>query len=198
MKRGIMLALLLVLCLADVPGAAAAAPRDKATVLVVFINNAKTTYDEEIGQKIMLWLRGKVDGLYNVASNEQFLAQMTERGLTSSIPAERGELISLLGNNSIDYLIVAELQPFLRKERITVFTYGKDMTAGMHLKMIDVPNSNYLYNGKFLIKASDTTMDWLIGNKSVAMLALDKVLVEMGEVISVRLPLETSVKKQPL
>ena len=52
---------------------------------------------------------------------------------------------------------------------MTFFTVGKDITTTVPLKIIDLVNGKYLYNGKFTEKASDSTMIGGIGNKSVAM-----------------------------
>ena len=51
----------------------------------------------------------------------------------------------------------------------------------------------YLYNGKFTEKASDSTMIGGIGNKSVAMKALNKINEQITSVLTVRLPEEKSV-----
>lgn len=182
----LLLSLLNIFFLANV----IAQERPKASVSIVFINNAKTTYDDELTNKISYWLNGKVYGLYNIVPSEQPLANLRALGIDDITTVEKKDLIDAFGSNGTDYIIYAELRPFIRKEKITLFTYGKDMTATMLLKILDVPNGKYLYNGKFIIKASDSTSEWHIGNKSVALKAIDSVLVEMGEVISFRLPLQ--------
>lgn len=164
--------------------------RAKASVSVIFINNAKTTYDDELANKINGWMNGKVEGLYNIIPNLEPLIKLKALGFEDIAMAEKKDLAEAFADSHTDYIVYAELQPFIRKERITVFTYGKDMTATMILKILDVPNNKYLYNGKFIIKGSDSTTEWHIGNKSVAFKAIDSVLIEMGEVISFRLPLQ--------
>ena len=172
--------------------------RQKAAVALVFVNNAQTTYDEELSARALEKLHKKVDGIYHVYGGEAYLELLKRAGITNPSTAERQELIQAitLADDQIDYLIYAELQPFIRKEKITVFTYGKDMTGTVVLKMIDVVNEKYLYNGKFIVKASDSTTDGFIGNKSVALMALDSTLIQVGEVISYRLPLDPPKRKQ--
>ena len=67
------------------------------------------------------------------------------------------------------------MQPFIARDKVTFFTVGKDITTTVPLKIIDLVNGKYLYNGKFTEKASDSTMIGGIGNKSVAMKALNKI-----------------------
>ncbi len=167
--------------------------RTKASVSIIFINNAKTTYDDELNNKINNWMNGKVEGLYNIIPNAQPLSKLKALGIEDIAMAEKKDLIETFADSRTDYIVYAELQPFIRKEKITVFTYGKDMTATMIFKILDVPNSKYLYNGKFIIKGSDSTSEWFIGNKSVAFKAIESVLIEMGEVISFRLPLKSPI-----
>lgn len=175
--------------LASSAAPALAAGRQKASVAVVFINNAKTTYDDELTAKVTAWLGTKVDGLYNVVPGEPFRSKMAKLGLATIGESERADLLAIFAGEDIDYAVLAELAPFIRKERFTVFIYGKDMTATMYLKMLDLRNGKYLSNGKFIVRARDSTEAGLIGNKSVALKALDSVFIEMGEVISFRLPL---------
>ena len=87
-----------------------------------------------------------------------------------------------------------ELEPFIRKDKMTFFTVGKEMTATLPLKIIDLLNNRYLYNGKFVEKATDSSMVGNIGNKSVSNKALIKINEQVTSVIAVRLPAEKPVK----
>jgi len=188
--KRIMLVIICLLSLAFPINHTFAQERTKATISIIFINSARTTYDDELTNKINVWFDGKVNGIYNVIPSNHPLAKLKELGFEDIGMAEKKDLLDAFSDIHTDYIIFAQLQPFIRKERITLFTYGKDMTANMVLKILDVSNAKYLYNGKFIIKGSDTTTDWFIGNKSVALKAIDSVLVEMGEIISFKLPLQ--------
>ena len=85
------------------------------------------------------------------------------------------------------------MQPFIARDKVTIFTVGKDITTTVPLKIIDLVNGKYLYNGKFTEKASDSTMIGGIGNKSVAMKALNKINEQITSVLTVRLPEENPV-----
>lgn len=197
LSRAICLVLLATLFASLAAAPLSAQERQKASVAVVFVNNARTTYDDEVTAKVDKWLGSKVDGLYKVIPGEPFVSKLQKAGLATISESERDDLLGVFTDEDIDYAILAELQPFIRKERFTVFSYGKDMTATMFLKILDLRNGKYLYNGKFIVRARDSTEAGLIGNKSVAFQALDSVFIQMGEVISVRLPLNPPPKVQP-
>ena len=58
------------------------------------------------------------------------------------------------------------------------------MIATVPLKVIDVKGDRYLYNGKFVEKQSYSTWIGSVGNKSVAIEALQKVNKGINKVIS--------------
>lgn len=168
---------------------------NKATVALLFVNNAKSTYDSDVSKKMMDNFSKLLSGKYNVIPGERYIERLNKTGIQDITTAERSDIIEAFKGDSIDYVLYAEVQPFLRKERITFFTYGIDITAIVPLKIIDLANNKYLYNGKFTEFASDSTMIGGIGNKSVSLVALDKTIEKMNAVISTRLPLEKAVTK---
>lgn len=157
-------------------------------VALLFVNNAKTTYDNELNKKIM----DNFDQLlkqYNVIPGQRYIELLNKTGISDITTAERGDIIEVFKGEDIDYVLFAELQPFVRKERYTFFTQGIDMTAIMPVKIIDLKSNKYLYNGKFTEFSSDSTMLGMVGNKSVSLKALDKAIEKMNSVVSTRLPL---------
>ena len=69
------------------------------------------------------------------------------------------------------------------------------MTTSIPFKMIDLVSGKYLYVGKFTEKASDSTAIGGIGNKSVAVKALNNVGQKIASIIDVRLPKTKAVVK---
>lgn len=160
----------------------------KVSVALLYVNNSKTTYDDELNKKMM----ENFDSLlknYNVIHGGRYVELLNKTGIADIATAERTDIIEAFKGEDIDYVLFAELQPFVRKERITFFSYGIDMTGIVPIKIIDLKNNKYLYNGKFTEFASASTMMGSIGNKSVSLSALDKVIEKMNAVIKVRLPI---------
>jgi len=196
MKK-MLLCLFTLLLIANIGFAAEAATADvqkaettKVTVALLYVNNAKSTYDDELNNK----MKGNFDSLlknYNVIPGGRYIELLNKAGIADITTAERTDIIEVFKGQNIDYVLFAELQPFVRKERITFFTYGIDITAIVPIKIIDLKNNKYLYNGKFTEFASDSSMIGGIGNKSVSLTALDKVIEKMNAVLKVRLPITT-------
>jgi len=166
------------------------AENKKTTVALLYVNNAKATYDDELSSKMMANFNSLLKN-YTVIPGGRYIELLNKTGIADITTAERTDIVEVFKGENIDYVLFAELQPFVRKERITFFTYGIDITAIVPIKIIDLKGNKYLYNGKFTEFASDSSMIGGIGNKSVSITALDKVIEKMNAVIKVRLPIAT-------
>jgi hypothetical protein len=167
---------------AEEPGAT------KTKVALLYVNTAKATYDAEIDTKFNDNFKTILSN-YDVVPGTKYIELLNKNGIADITTAERTDIVSAFKDENIDYVVYCEVQPFVRKERFTFFTYGLDMTAVVPIKIIDIKNNKYLYNGKFTEKMSDSSMIGGIGNKSVSLSALDKVIFKMNAVIQTRLPL---------
>ncbi|MCE5284534.1 MAG: hypothetical protein LLG02_01610 [Pelosinus sp.] len=161
----------------------------QAIVALLFVNNAKTTYDNELTEKIMGNFAAQMKDKYQVVAGEPYLERLKKQGIVDIATAERVDIIDAFKGENVDYVIYCELQPFVRKEKFTVFTQGIDMTATIPLKIISLKENKYLYNGKFVEFATDSTWVGMVGNKSVSLKALDKTFEKMNAVIAASLPL---------
>ncbi|HWQ61885.1 MAG TPA: hypothetical protein VN521_06210 [Negativicutes bacterium] len=168
----------------------------KPRVALLYVNNAKTTYDEDLNKKMLDNFKSLLGDNRIIVSGEPYLERLNKAGMSDITTAEREDITGAFKGDDVDYVLYAELQPFVRKQRITFFTIGIDMTAIVPVKIIDLKNNKYLYNGKFTEFASDSTMIGNVGNKSVSMKALDKTIEKMNAVVSVRLPAERPVVVQ--
>ena len=168
------------------PGAANTAPKKKLALM--FVNNAKTTYDAVLNTMIADNFDKVLKPKYEVVTGTKYVELLNKAGIVDISTAERADIVNIVQGEDVDYILYAELQPFVRKEKRTYFTYGLDMTAVMPIKIIDVKRNVYLYNGKFTELAKDSSAIGGIGNKSVAIKALDNTLDKMNSVIAARLP----------
>jgi hypothetical protein len=69
-----------------------------------------------------------------------------------------------------------------------VFTQGIEIIASVPVKIIDVKGDRYIYNGKFVEKHYDSTWIGTVGNKSVALAALEKVNKGINKVLKEKMP----------
>ena len=152
-------------------------------VAVLYVNNAETTYNDEVDGVVLGNLEKCInDDKYIYINGEPYIEKLNKVGIVDITTAERADIVDAF-----------EVQPFIARDKVTFFTVGKDITTTVPLKIIDLVNGKYLYNGKFTEKASDSTMIGGIGNKSVAMKALNKINEQITSVLTVRLPEEKSV-----
>lgn len=170
---------LALLCAAASGVMAAPLPR----VAVVYVNNAKTTYDPAIDDCILTNLDETLSKKFEIVKSDAVLWKLADMGMTDLSMAERRDIMDALSSENCDYIICLSVEPFQRKEKITFFTQGIEMIATVPFKLIDVKGDRYLYNGKFVEQQSDSTWVGSVGNKSVAIKSLQKVNKGINKVI---------------
>ncbi len=168
---------------------------DRPKVAVLYINNAKSTYDTEVDMHVLPNLGQSLpQSKYQPVDGTIYLERLNKIGIVDLSTAERADIMDVFKGDDIDYAIILEIQPFLARDKITFFTIGKDITTVVPFKIIDIANNKYLYNGKFTEKASGSSMIGLIGNKSMALKALSVVKMQISSAIETRLPQTKPVK----
>ncbi len=160
-------------------------------VAVMYINNSQTTYNDDIDQLVLTNLTNLINPeTYQYIDGAPYIERLSKIGIVDITTAERADIIDAFEGEDIDYAVFLQVDPFIRKDKMTFFTVGKEMTAIVPFKIIDVKNNRYLYNGKFTEIAKDSSMLGDIGNKSVSIKAIEKVNDKVASVIDVRLPKE--------
>ncbi len=158
-------------------------------VAVMYINNSQTTYNNDIDQSILKNLAKAVDcNTYQYIDGKTYIDSLNKIGIADITTAERADIINVFKGDDIDYAIFLQVDPFIRKDKVTIFTVGKEMTAIVPFKIIDVKNNRYIYNGKFTEMAEDGSVFGDVGSKSVALKALEKVNEKAASIIDTRLP----------
>lgn len=193
MKKLVFLMLTMIITLFSVT--AFAAPVDKPNVVVMYLNNAKTKFDADIDQSVLSALAKNIaPENYNYIDGSQYIEKLNKMGIVDISTAERSDIVDSLEGEDIDYAVFVEVQPMVRKEKMHFFNYGIEMTTQIPFKIIDIVNNKYLYNGKFVEKGEDSTVVGGLGNKGVALKAVEKANQQMGIVIDSRLPKTKAVK----
>lgn len=160
-------------------------------VAIIYVNNAKSTYDAEVDKELFKYLNKSLpETVYEIVDGAPYAEKLNKLGYMDIADAERADIVDAFAGEGIDYCIYLEVQPFVARDKMTFFTVGKDITTAVPFKIIDLVNNKYLYVGKYTEKASDSTMIGGIGNKSVALKALNAVGQKISAVIDVRLPKE--------
>jgi hypothetical protein len=188
-------ALLVMSFLFFVPLLSVAQERTKASVAIVYINRAKSSFDDVLDDHIMKLLHKRVDGIYTVVSENKIKETLFKN---DAIPSA-SSVIETAKNDKIDYFVYLQLQPFARKEKVAIFRYGKEMTATVILRIYNGSTGICLFDKTYNAKGTDdqaqvfledSIVAWMsIRSKNVGLAAVDEVLYQAGEAISVRLPL---------
>lgn len=166
----------------------AAAEENGAKAAVLYVNNANTTYDADIDRAVLENVQAALKtSACEYIDGTEFLGQLNENGIADITQAERADIADVFKGSSVDYVVLVQVEPFVRKEKVTVFTLGKEMTPVVPFKIFDVKSGKYLYNGKFTELAKDSSVIGDVGNKSVALKALDSVNSKISGVIASRL-----------
>ncbi len=164
-------------------------------VAIMYVNNSKSTYDDEVDKEIFKYLNEALpESTYELVDGAPYIEMLNKVGYMDISMAERSDFIDVFDGSDIDYCIYLEVQPFIARDKMTFFTIGKDITTSVPFKILNLGTGKYIYNGKYTEKASDSTMIGGIGNKSVAIKALDSVGDKVLAEIQVRLPKTKSVE----
>ena len=157
-------------------------------VAVLYVNNANTTYDADIDRAVLENVHAALKtSACEYIDGTEFLGQFNENGIADITQAERADIADVFKGSGVDYVVLVQVEPFVRKEKVTVFTLGKEMTAVVPFKIFDVKSGKYIYNGKFTELAKDSSVIGDVGNKSVALKALETVNAKISGVIASRL-----------
>lgn len=160
-------------------------------VAVMYVNNAKTTYDGDVDQSVKANLAKAISpDKYVTIEGTPYVEKLKKAGIVDIATAEKADIVDAFAGEDVDYVVFLEVQPFIARDKMTFFTIGKDITATVPFKIIDVVNGKYLYNGKFTEKMSDSSWIGGIGNKSVALKVMAKINKQITATLAERLPAE--------
>lgn len=87
-------------------------------------------------------------------------------------------------------MVYAEVQPPIFKHWQSFFNIGVAATVTIPVKIIDLKNNKYLYNGKFTEQADNSAVVGGVGTKAAVLKAMDQILVKTDEMLINRLPLK--------
>ncbi|MCR5560105.1 MAG: hypothetical protein K6F62_07140 [Schwartzia sp.] len=183
MKRLPMTRILLLTFLLVLTAVSAAMAAEMPRVAIVYVNNAKTTYDDVLDDCILKNLNESLSKNFAVSRSDAVLKKLADSGMTDLAMAERRDIMDAVAGEGFDYIICLSLEPFQRKEKFSFFTQGIEIIATAPFKVIDVKGDRYLYNGKFVEQHYDSTWIGTVGNKSVALETMQKINKDINKVI---------------
>lgn len=160
--------------------------RKKSAVITIYNNLSGTTYNKDLDKIVQKELQRRIEGLYIELDNEPYTTKFRGKSFSN---ADLFDVVSAVQDSGADYLVYVELLPFDKHGTNYVAHFDKTMTASVFLWLIDVKQGKEYYRGSFSMASKDSSADWYVGNKSVALKALDGIMFKVGELISAKLPL---------
>lgn len=160
----------------------------KSVVATIYINNAKSTYDAEIMQKLADRFNAKLQ-MYELRNGDQYIEKLHKLGVTDITVAERADILEAFAGERIDYVVYAEVQPPIIKYWMSFFNQGYAATVTIPVKIIDVKNSKYIYNGKFTEQADNSAVFGGVGTKAAVLKAIDQILFKTDELLINKMPI---------
>ena len=158
-------------------------------VAVMYVNNSQTDFYKAIDKEIMKNFKVILNPyVYQFIDGTPYLEALADMGIEDLTTAERADILDAYEGSDIDYIIFLQIEPMLRKDKVTTFTKGKEMTAVAPFKILDLKNRKALYNGRVTRVGDRSTVFFKLGNKSVALEAIGLINDKVNYEIKKRLP----------
>ena len=158
-------------------------------VAVMYVNNSQADYYKAIDKEIMKNFKVILNPyIYQFIDGTPYMKQLAEMGIEDLTTAERADILDAYEGSDIDYVIFLQIEPMLRKDKVSTFSKGKEMTATAPFKMLDIKNRKALYNGRITKVGETSTMFFKLGNKGAAMEAIEMINDKVNYEIKKRLP----------
>ena len=162
-------------------------PAAKPVVVTIYINNAKTTYDNEITAKLTERFNAKLT-MYDIRKGDRYMEKLDKLGVTDLSVAERADILKAFEGEGVDYMVYAEVQPPILNEWIAYFNAGYKVTVVVPVKILNVRAGKYIYSGKFTEHADNSAVIGGVGTKGAVLGALELILAKTDEVLVNRMP----------
>ena len=158
-------------------------------VAVMYVNNSQADYYRAIDKEVMKNFKVILNPyVYQFVDGTPYMKELAEMGIEDITTAERADILDIYENTDIDYVIFLQIEPMWRKDKVSTFSKGKEMTAIAPFKMLDVKRKKALYNGRITKVGESSTMFFKLGNKSVALEAIELINEKINYEIKKRLP----------
>lgn len=107
----------------------------------------------------------KFSSKYNIFLDDKHLQEIYASGMNDLTSSERGDIISFFKNDPTDYIVIIDILPH---QTTSSFLYSQ-ITPSLQLKIIDIKNNKYIYNGKLTYKSTWASMAGCYGelNKQI-------------------------------
>ena len=182
-----------------VQGIPAGQRKNLPKVAVMYINNTQVDFYKDVDEKIMDNFKQVLNPhQYHFIDGTPYVEALAEMGIEDIVTAERADILDVYENSGIDYVVFLQLEPMLRKDKVTTFTKGKEVTATAPFKILDIQRKKALYNGRITRVGDKSKAFFKMGNKSVTMEAVELINEKVNMEIKKRIPLDRDAAGQQM
>ncbi|HWR38683.1 MAG TPA: hypothetical protein VN611_04215, partial [Patescibacteria group bacterium] len=197
---GLIPVMILFFLLSAAPAPAVETPKPQAVILMV--NHAKTTYDNDLGHKLSQYLEKTLRKQYQLIPAKQIQPTLQKVGIIDISTAERADIIAALRNERIngqpiDIVLCIEIEPVIVQEWSSLLNSGHKATLSIPLRVIDLAGDRYLYNAKLVEQADNSSMWGGTGGRDAVFSALDKILKQINNIVKKQLPAKVIPPESP-
>lgn len=162
----------------------------KPAVAVLFVNMAKTKYDDDLAKKLVEHINLKLISSYNVVSGKRYVEKLSKMGIADITMATQAEITDAFKNQNVDFVVFAEIDPVLITREGSFFGGGNKAIVTVSVKIVDVANNKFLYNSRFIEEGDNK--GFIFDNydtKGGVLSALDKIATRIDEALAKNIPL---------
>lgn len=119
----------------------------KPVVAILYNQNIAANKSVRDNVKIMITgnAQAKLVRNYDVIVDHKYYEKLSDIGFNDAISADKNDITPIFAKDSIDYVIILDASNFATNVDI----YSPQYIYFLRMKIIDIKNNTYLFNGKF-------------------------------------------------
>lgn len=171
----------------------------KTTVFPIYINNAKSSFDKDLEQKLVKDIDTVLAQNYTVVKNEKYKEEFKKNGIIDLSKAERFDIVEVFKDKA-DFVVVLEIEPIINESSSSLLSKSVTSKGSLQLKIVDIINKKYLVNERisYKDKKSQISVSYLdlidIKKKPITMKNFKKILKQASDKIVTTIP-KTNIEK---
>ena len=144
---------------------------------MLYVNNANTTYDADIDRAVLENVQAALKtSACEYIDGTEFLWQLNGNGIADITQAERADIADVFKGSGVDYAVLVQVEPFVRKEKVTVILITHYMEEVIHADRVYVMDSGNVVmqgNPKEIFSQVDTLKAYGLDVPQVTLLAYE-------------------------
>lgn len=129
----------------------------KTTVFPIYINNAKTTFDKDLEQKLVQNIEPVLSKKYTIVKDDNYQEDFKKIGIDDVTKAERFDIVEVFKDKT-DFVVILEIEPIINESSSSLLSKSVTSKGSLQLKIVDIINKKYLVNERISYKDKDSQL----------------------------------------